>query len=173
MAAWNAAHRVRRGESAAGSWSAGARRRPGRWRSAHRSRPPRRRPVRPTSAPDLVRFDRALFDGTLLDRPHRELLTGVKFPNFGPKPGQNPAPADAPDGYSTYGPLARIARGRWVFGRGGGNAGSGATWNIYPDTGWVGVVLANTDDVPLQEIVQQETQANTGEPAPTGGGAGG
>jgi CubicO group peptidase (beta-lactamase class C family) len=125
------------------------------------------------TAPDLVRFAHALYDGTLLDRPHLELLTGAKFPNFGPKPGQNPAPSDAPDGYSTYGPIGQIAKGQWVLGRGGGNAGSGASWNIYPDTDWVGVVLANCDDLPLQEIVQQETQAITGLPAPPAGGGGG
>lgn len=49
--------------------------------------------------------------------------------------------------------------------------GSGANWDIYPDTGWVGVVLSNYDDIPLQEILQQQTQAITGQPIdPPGGG---
>jgi hypothetical protein len=60
-----------------------------------------------------------------------------------------------------------------VIGRAGANPGSGASWNIYPDTDWVGVILSNYDELPLQEIVQQENQAVTGQRAPTGSGAGG
>jgi CubicO group peptidase (beta-lactamase class C family) len=59
------------------------------------------------TAPDLVRFARALHDGTLLDRPHADLLTGAKYPNFKPKAGQAPLPPDAPQGYTTYGPVSR------------------------------------------------------------------
>jgi CubicO group peptidase (beta-lactamase class C family) len=126
------------------------------------------------TAPDLVRFAQALRDGTLLDRPYADLLTGAKFPNFKPKVGQAPLPPDAPQGFTTYGPVATIMKGQRVLGRAGGNPGSGANWSIYPDTDWVGVVLGNYDgDMPLQEIIQQENQAVTGQPAPAGGGAGG
>jgi hypothetical protein len=65
-------------------------------------------------------------------------------------------------------------RGQRVLGRAGGNPGSGANWSIYPDTDWVGVILSNYDgDMPLQEIIQQENQAVTGQPAPPPGGGGG
>ena len=54
-----------------------------------------------------------------------------------------------------------------------GNPGVGANWSIYPDTGWVGVILGNrdADDVSLQDMIEQETQAVTGT-APTGGAGG-
>jgi hypothetical protein len=40
----------------------------------------------------------------------------------------------------------------------------------YPDTGWVGVILANCDEVPLQEMGEQELQAVTGQPVSGRGG---
>ncbi|TDV56469.1 serine hydrolase domain-containing protein [Actinophytocola oryzae] len=112
------------------------------------------------TAPDLVRFAHALRDGTVLDRPYADLLTGAKLP------GRTPTSFVA---YS--GPLHLVDGRQWVFGRGGANAGSAANWDIYPDTGWVGVVLGNHDDIPFLEILQQQTQAITGRPAdPPGGG---
>lgn len=56
----------------------------------------------------------------------------------------------------------------------GGNPGSGANWSIYQDTDRVGVILSNYDgDMPLPEIIQQENQAVTGQPAPPPGDGGG
>jgi hypothetical protein len=59
-----------------------------------------------------------------------------------------------------------------MFGRAGANPGVGASWSIYPYTGWVGVILSNSDGAPLQEMSQQEMQAVTGG-SPNGGGPGG
>ncbi|CAL9492421.1 hypothetical protein SUDANB145_03249 [Streptomyces sp. enrichment culture] len=56
----------------------------------------------------------------------------------------------------------KIINGQWVVGRGGATGGSAANWNVYPDTGWVGVVLSNCDDVPMRDILDRETQAVTG-----------
>ena len=109
------------------------------------------------TAPDLVRFARALGDGTLLDRPWADVLTGAKVPH-----GQA--------GFGTYGPSASIVGGQWVLQRAGGNPGVCANWTIYPDTGWVGVILANRDDVPLVEMIGRETHAITGVPPGDGGG---
>jgi hypothetical protein len=65
-------------------------------------------------------------------------------------------------------------QGQRVLERAGGNPGSGANWSIYQDTDWVGVILGNYDgDMPLPEIIQQENQAVTGQPAPPPGGGGG
>jgi CubicO group peptidase (beta-lactamase class C family) len=126
------------------------------------------------TAPDLVRFAHGLRDGTLLDRPYADLLLGAKFPHWKGKPGQTPPPADAPEGFSTYGPTFAVVKGQRVLDRAGGNAGSGANWTIYPDTGWVGVILSNYDGaMPLQDLAQQENQAVTGQPEPPGGGEGG
>ena len=114
------------------------------------------------SAMDLVRFAHALFDGTLLSRP----LTDVLFAAGSPGP--------EPSAYAGYaGPLQIIRGPQWLYGRGGATGGVAANWNIYPDTGWVGVVLSNRDDTPFVEILQQETHAVSGEPIREAGAGGG
>nr|WSY49045.1 beta-lactamase family protein [Streptomyces sp. NBC_00886] len=109
------------------------------------------------TAPDLVRFAHALGDGTVLDRPYAELLTGAKIPHSG-------------SSFGAYDMPVHIVNGQWVFGRGGGNPGVSANWNIYPYTGWVGVVLGNCDGLTLQEITGREMQAITGASPGDGGG---
>ncbi|MFC0599400.1 serine hydrolase domain-containing protein [Streptomyces palmae] len=109
------------------------------------------------TAPDLVRFARALGDGTVLDRPWAELLSGAKIPHRG-------------SSFGAYDMPVRIVSGQWMFGRGGGNPGVSASWNIYPYTGWVGVFLGNCDGLSLQEITARETQAITGASPGDGGG---
>lgn len=55
------------------------------------------------TAPNLVRFAHALRDGTVLERPYADLLTGAKFPQWRGKEGQEPQEPDAPRGFGTYG----------------------------------------------------------------------
>ncbi|MFJ2891932.1 serine hydrolase domain-containing protein [Streptomyces sp. NPDC087305] len=110
------------------------------------------------TAPDLVRFAHALGDGTVLDRPWADVLTAAKTPH-------------GPASFGAYGIPVSIVGGQWMYQRAGGNPGVGANWDIYPDTGWVGVILSNGDGVPLQEMIGQEMQAITG--APADGGSGG
>jgi CubicO group peptidase (beta-lactamase class C family) len=110
------------------------------------------------TAPDLVRFAHALRDGTVLDRPWVDVLFGAKLPH-------------GPTSFGAYGLAIEIVNGQWMYERAGGNPGVGANWSIYPDTGWVGVILSNCDDVPLQEMIEREMQAITG--ASPGGGGGG
>ena len=111
------------------------------------------------TAPDLVRFGHALLDGTLLDPPWAGVLTAAKQPH-------------GPASFGAYQVVASIAGRQWVHERSGGNPGIGATWSIYPDTGWVGVILTNRDGAPLQDLVGRQTQAVTGA-APESGGSGG
>ncbi|MFE1951658.1 serine hydrolase domain-containing protein [Streptomyces sp. NPDC059524] len=115
------------------------------------------------TAPDLVRFAHALADGTLLDRPYAELLTGPKIPHAPQGGGLRGGPAASADAsFGAYMMPVSLISGQWVNGRAGVNPGSVASWNIYPDTGWVGVILGNYDDVPFQEIIQREIQAVIG-----------
>ena len=115
------------------------------------------------TAPDLARFANALGDGTVLARPYAELLTGAKIPHAPQTQGFRPAVADA--SFGAYTLPVHIVSGQWVFGRAGGNPGSGASWNIYPYTGWVGVILGNTDDFPLEDMIAREAQAVLGSPS--------
>ena len=101
------------------------------------------------TAPDLVRFAHALSDGTVLERPWADVLTGAKMPH-------------GPTSFGAYGIPIHIVNGQWQYQRAGGNPGVGANWSIYPYTGWVAVTLINRDGVPLQELLGQETQAITG-----------
>jgi CubicO group peptidase (beta-lactamase class C family) len=111
------------------------------------------------TAPDLVRFAHALHDGTVLDRPYVDLFAGAKLPGA------------TPTSFKAYsGPLHLLHGRQWVLSRGGGGGGIGANWSIYLDTGWVGVVLSNYDDIPLVEILQMETQAITGQAVDAPGG---
>jgi CubicO group peptidase (beta-lactamase class C family) len=111
------------------------------------------------TAPDLVRFAHALRDGTLLERPFADVLTGAKIPHPHVRNGQAPPTRIS---FGAYQMPVAITNGQWVFGRAGADPGIAANWNIYPDTDWVGVLLSNYDDLPLQEITQQEVQAVTG-----------
>ncbi|MFF0520289.1 serine hydrolase domain-containing protein [Actinomadura nitritigenes] len=111
------------------------------------------------TAPDLVRFAQGLGDGTLLDRPWADVLTAPKIPHQAAS-------------FGAYGIPVSIVGGQWMYQRAGGNPGVAANWDIYPYTGWVGVILGNRDGVPLQEMIGQEMQAITGV-SPGGGGGGG
>ncbi|MEU8609556.1 serine hydrolase domain-containing protein [Actinoplanes sp. NPDC048791] len=112
------------------------------------------------TAPDLVRFAEALRAGTVLDRPYADLFAGAKLP--GPDPTS----------FHGYTMPISISNGQWVIGRGGADAGVGANWSIYPDTGWVGVVLSNDDHLPIQDLLLRQEAAITGAPVnpPSGGG---
>ncbi|WP_372451228.1 serine hydrolase [Nonomuraea rhizosphaerae] len=105
------------------------------------------------TAPDLVRFAEAVRNATVLNRPYADLYTGAN------RPGRTPT------SFSAYSGVLHIVNGRQtVSGRGGGTGGVSANWNIYLDTGWVGVVLSNYDDLPeFGEILGQEQRAITGQ----------
>ncbi|MBO3737590.1 serine hydrolase domain-containing protein [Actinoplanes flavus] len=112
------------------------------------------------TAPDLVRFARGLYDGTVLDRPWAGVFTSAKIPH-------------GPSSFGAYGTVIDILGGQQSLQRAGGNPGVGANWSIYPDTGWVGVILVNrdADGVSLMDLIAEETRAITG--VAPGGGAGG
>ena len=112
------------------------------------------------TAPDLVRFAHALYDGTVLDRPYGEVLTSAKVPHAPQSGGGRSASAET--SYGAYLMAVAIVNGQWLFGRAGVNPGSAASWNIYPHSDWVGVVLGNNDGAPLQDILQREIDAVTG-----------
>jgi len=103
-----------------------------------------------STAPDLLRFARALTDGTLLPRPWAEVLASGKYPI---SPAQHFA--DEPPGTTLigYGPEERITGGQRAYGHTGAvevrvkgstqPGGSSAGVSIYPDLDVVAVVLSN------------------------------
>ncbi|AKU18585.1 beta-lactamase [Luteipulveratus mongoliensis] len=118
------------------------------------------------TAPDLVRFANALYDGTALDPHYNELFVGPKVvhrPQGGglaAHAGAKSVPADA--SFGSYSLPVSIVQGQWLVGRAGVNPGSFASWNIYPDSGWVGVILGNDDNAPFIDIINQEMAAILG-----------
>lgn len=82
------------------------------------------------SANDLLAFAAALYDGSLLDAKHREEMTSYKV-KMGPD-----------DGYAyLYGDFR--ANGERYIGHNGGAPGINAEFAVFPDSGYVIVVLSN------------------------------
>ncbi|NND45971.1 MAG: beta-lactamase family protein [Xanthomonadales bacterium] len=84
------------------------------------------------SANDLLRFAQALYDGSLIDEQHREIMTTYKvpFPDGG--------------GYAYLYMDGRINGQRFV-GHNGGAPGINAEFAHFPELGYTLVVLANQD----------------------------
>jgi CubicO group peptidase (beta-lactamase class C family) len=118
------------------------------------------------TASDLVAFARGLREGTVLARPYADVFTSAKMPLAPQLQGgviANASTTPADSSYAAYLMAVSIINGQWMFERAGVNPGSAANWSIYPDTDWVGVILANADGAPLPDIIDQETQAVTGQ----------
>jgi CubicO group peptidase (beta-lactamase class C family) len=88
---------------------------------------------------DFLRFATALLGHKLLDAHHTELLTTGKVDVQG-------------RGKYAYGFEDRAAGGIRSFGHGGGAPGMNGNLGIYPDSGYVIVVLANLDPPAAQRI---------------------
>ena len=84
------------------------------------------------SANDLLKFARALYDGTLLDEEQREVLTSFKVP-WGDEGG--------------YGYLFGDMRinGKRYIGHNGGAPGINAEFSHFPELGYTVIVLSNLD----------------------------
>ena len=101
-----------------------------------------------TTARDLLRFATALQSFKLLDREHTSLLLSGKVET--PRPGLRYA----------YGfEDARLPDGKRRVGHGGGAPGMNATFSMFPDSGFVLVVLANQDPPSAMEIDRAVTRS--------------
>lgn len=94
-----------------------------------------------STASDLLRFARALWDGRLLDPVYVHLITSGKVPL--PDPGA----------FYAYGFTDRIVNGRRITGHTGSGLGAANILDTYPDHDWVSIVLSNYD-TPIDPIVQ-------------------
>lgn len=95
-----------------------------------------------STAPDLVRFQQALFTYKLLDKAHTEIVTTGKV--------------DGPRGMGKYGYGFgdNDAGGKHSVGHNGGFPGIAANFEMYPESGYTAVELMNTDPPSLMPIAK-------------------
>ena len=91
-----------------------------------------------STAPDMVRFTRALTGRRLLSPAYAGLMASGKVPL---PPQRVPSQLNM----AGYGPDIRIVNDWTVFGHTGGAAGETTDIDIYPGLGWVAVILSNYD----------------------------
>jgi CubicO group peptidase (beta-lactamase class C family) len=95
-----------------------------------------------STAPDLVKFQQALFSYKLLDKAHTDLVTTGKV--------------DGGQGMVRYGyGFGDInAGGKHSVGHNGGAPGIAANLEMFPETGYTAVALMNTDPPALMPIAK-------------------
>lgn len=136
------------------------------------------------SAPDMVRYARALLGGRLLGRSWAELMISPKGPGSGDQNGMGTNVGSAPPGGGTasrtaggaaesspgvqtasgcYGGSAVIFNDQRIVSMNGGGPGETTSIDIYPDLDWNYVYLSNYDNIrPTgQEATMTERQAIT------------
>ncbi|ADJ45831.1 beta-lactamase class C [Amycolatopsis mediterranei S699] len=96
---------------------------------------------------DMANFAAALQGSKLLDRAFTGITLNGKVP---PPPQPGPPPPGGTPGaphavFQCYGPVTLLVGGQWVTGHGGGAPGTSTDFQMYPDTGWVTVILSNYD----------------------------
>src|SRR5204863_1081856 len=95
-----------------------------------------------STAPDLVKFQQALFGYKLLDKAHTELVTTGKV--------------DGPGGKGKYGYGFGIndAGGKHSVGHNGGSPGIAANFEMFPESGYAAVELMNADPPTMMPIAK-------------------
>jgi CubicO group peptidase (beta-lactamase class C family) len=95
-----------------------------------------------STAPDLVKFQQALFSYKLLDKAHTDIVTTGKV--------------DGPRGMGKYGYGFgdNNLGGRHSVGHNGGFPGIAANFEMYPESGYTAVELMNTDPPSLMPIAK-------------------
>jgi CubicO group peptidase (beta-lactamase class C family) len=99
-----------------------------------------------STAPDMVRFARALTGGRLLSPAWVGLITSGKVPLSPQQAGDQPPSQLDMIG---YGPETRIVSDQIVFSHTGGGPGETAYIEIYPDLDWITVMLSNYTITPV------------------------
>ncbi|WP_331770446.1 beta-lactamase family protein (plasmid) [Embleya sp. NBC_00888] len=94
------------------------------------------------TAPDLLRFARALTAGRLLSPAFTDLVTTGKVALT---PAQRPGPPTQ-DRFYAYGFEDLMVNGQRIYGHSGGGPGMANQLDVFPDLDWVSIVLGNYDD---------------------------
>lgn len=101
------------------------------------------------TARDLFRFATALHGGTLLNPAFTHLATAGK---------QAVSPVDRPTGqFYGYGQVETITGAHRIVGHSGGGPGRANNLDVFPDAGWVAIVLSNYDTSvwPIVDLAHQ------------------
>jgi D-alanyl-D-alanine carboxypeptidase len=103
-----------------------------------------------STAPDLVKFQQALFSYKLLDKEHTALITTGKV--------------DGPRGMGRYGYGFgdNNADGKHSVGHNGGSPGIAANLDMFPESGYTAVALMNTDPpamMPIAKAIRERVPA--------------
>jgi CubicO group peptidase (beta-lactamase class C family) len=94
-----------------------------------------------STAPDLVKFQRALLGHNLLDKAHTDLVTAGKV--------------DGPRGSRYgYGFGENNAGGKHSVGHNGGAPGIAANFEMFPESGYTAVTLMNSDPPTMMPIAK-------------------
>lgn len=107
---------------------------------------------------DMDRFARALLGDELLEPAFSQLTLGGKIPAAGQRPPTGAPPAQDEQtpsvGFKAYGGLASLSdRNEWTYGlSGGSSAGASTDLAMYPNRGWVSVILSNYEQRTVQPI---------------------
>ncbi|TDW66885.1 serine hydrolase domain-containing protein [Kribbella pratensis] len=111
------------------------------------------------TASDLVRFVKALNDGTLLSTTWRDVFVTPKFAM-----GTLPAKSGLPQviNFVGYGADSAIINGALITGHLGGAPGVSTSAEWYPSRGWTAVHLSNYDPTPGANVNQELRQVLTG-----------
>jgi CubicO group peptidase (beta-lactamase class C family) len=111
------------------------------------------------NAPELVRFVRALNDGTLLSTAYRDVVVTPKFP-MPPMPAKPGLPEVI--NFVGYGADSSIINGGLITGHLGGAPGVSTSTEWYPGRGWTAVCLGNYDQAPGANVNQELRRVLTG-----------
>jgi CubicO group peptidase (beta-lactamase class C family) len=101
------------------------------------------------TARDLLRFATALHGGKLLNPAFTHLVTTGK---------QAVSPVDLPQGqFYGYGQVEAISGAHRIVGHSGGGPGRANNLDVFPDAGWVAIVLSNYDTSvrPIVDLARQ------------------
>ncbi|TCC17333.1 class A beta-lactamase-related serine hydrolase [Kribbella speibonae] len=107
------------------------------------------------TAPDLVRFARALNDGTLVSATYRDVFVTPKFP-MPPLPAKPGLPEVT--NFIGYGMDSAILNGVLITGHLGGAPGISTSTEWYPGRGWTAIHLGNYDAAPGANVNQELRQ---------------
>ena len=96
-----------------------------------------------STAPDMVKFQQALFSYKLLDKAHTELITTGKV--------------DGPGGRGKYGYGFGVndIGGKHSVGHNGGAPGIAADFQMFPESGYTAVALMNSDPPSLMPVAKE------------------